>query len=86
MNYTQFKNEVLALIYGKLPSYVCFDDCNFQADLEDGYWHAWSEDDATKILIYFSKKYLNSDITEVDIKREEWDVHDVLIDLLIDNF
>ena len=86
MNYLQFKNEVLNLIYGSLPSYAYFDESNLQADLEDGYWHDFSEEEMKKILIYFSQNYLDTNLTEEKIDNEDWDCTDILITLLLDYF
>ena len=85
-DYVQFKNNVLNLIYGRLPSYAYFYEGNFQADLEDGYWTDFSDEEATKILIYFSNTYLDTNINEDTIKQEEWDVQDMLLELLLDYF
>ena len=86
MDYLQFKNEVLNLIYGSLPSYAYFDESNLQADLEDGYWHDFSEEEMKKILIYFSQNYLDTNLTEEKIDNEDWDCTDILITLLLDYF
>ena len=86
MDYLQFKNEVLNLIYGSLPSYAYFDESNLQADLEDGYWHDFSEEETKKILIYFSQNYLDTNLTEEKIDNEDWDCTDILITLLLDYF
>ncbi len=86
MEYIQFKNEVLNLIYGSLPSYAYFSESILQADLEDGYWHDFSEDEVKKILIYFSNNYLHAPLTEETIIHEDWDVVDMLITLLLDYF
>ena len=85
-DYNKFKNEVLNLIYGPLPSYAYFDESNLEADLNDGYWHNFTDEEAKKILIYFSKNYKNINLTEKIIKQEEWDSKDVLIELLLDHF
>jgi len=85
-DYNQFKNEVLNLIYGSLPSYAYFDESNLEADLNDGYWHNFTDAEAEKILIYFSKNYKNINLTKKMIEQEEWDSKDVLIELLLDHF
>ena len=85
-DYNQFKNEVLNLIYGKLPSYAYFIESNLQADLEDGYWHNFKDEEALKILIYFSENYMDINLTKEKIEREQWDSIDVLINLLLDHF
>jgi hypothetical protein len=86
MDYLQFKNEVLQLIYESLPSYAYFDESNLQADLEDGYWHDFSEEEIKKILIYFSQNYLDINLTENKIENEDWDCTDILITLLLEYF
>lgn len=85
-DYNQFKNEVLNLIYGKLPSYAYFYESNLEDDLNDGYWHEFSDEESTKIFIYFSKKYMNINLTDEKIKNENWDAKDMLIELLLDYF
>lgn len=85
-DYLQFKNEVLNLIYGKLPSYAYFYDADLDEDLNDGYWDAFTYDEASTILIYFSKNYMDTDLTPEKIKAEGWDPVSVLITLLLDHF
>jgi len=85
-NYNQFKNEVLNLIYGDLPSYAYFIESNLEADLNDGYWHDFSDEESIKILIYFSKNYMDINLSDEKIKNENWDPKDVLIELLLDYF
>jgi len=85
-NYVRFKNEVLNLIYGKLPSYAYFDESNLEADLNDGYWHNFTNEESNKILIYFSKNYMDINLNDNRIKQEEWDAKDLLINLLLDYF
>ena len=85
-DYVRFKNEVLNLIYGPLPSYAYFFESNLEADLNDGYWHDFTDEEAEKILIYFSKNYMDTNLTDNTIKQEEWDAKDVLITLLLDHF
>jgi hypothetical protein len=85
-DYNQFKNEVLNLIYGNLPSYAYFDESNLEADLNDGYWHDFTDEESKKILIYFSKKYMDVNLNDNKIKQEKWDAKDLLIDLLLDYF
>ena len=63
-DYNKFKNEVLNLIYGFLPSYAYFVESNLEADLNDGYWHDFTDEESTKILIYFSKNYMDINLTE----------------------
>lgn len=84
--YNQFKNEVLNLIYGNLPSYAYFIESNLEADLNDGYWHDFSDEECTKILIYFSKNYMDINLDDERIKNEDWDPKEVLIELLLDHF
>ena len=86
IDYNQFKNEVLNLIYGNLPSYAYFDESNLQSDLEDGYWHDFTDEESKKILIYFSKKYMDVNLNDNKIEQEEWDTKDLLIELLLDYF
>ena len=86
IDYNQFKNEVLNLIYGNLPSYAYFDESNLQLDLEDGYWHDFTDEEAEKIFIYFSKNYMDINLTEKMIEQEDWDTKDLLIELLLDYF
>ena len=85
-DYNTFKNEVLNLIYGDIPSYTYFDESNLEDDLTDGYWHAFSYEEAMKILIYFTTEYMGTNLTEEKIQREKWDAKDLLIDLLLDYF
>lgn len=86
LDYNQFKNVILNLIYGKLPSYAYFEESNFQTDLEDGYWHNFSDEETNKILIYFSNNYINTLLTVQTIEQEKWDAKDLLINLLLDYF
>lgn len=86
VDYNQFKNEVLNVIYGNLPSYVYFIESNLQADMEDGYWHNFKDEETIKILIYFSKNYMDLNLTKDKIEREQWDSIDVLVTLLLDYF
>ena len=85
-DYNTFKNEVLNLIYGNIPSYTYFDESNLEYDLSDGYWHDFSYEDTTKILIYFATEYMGTNLTEQKIQQEKWDAKDLLIDLLLDYF
>jgi hypothetical protein len=85
-HYNQFKNEILNLIYGELPSYAYFYESNLDYDLEDGYWSDFTDKEIKKILIYFSDNYLDLEISEETIENEQWECKDVLIDLLMDYF
>ena len=85
-SYNTFKNKVLNLIYGKLPSYTYFDESNIEDDLEDGFWHDFSDEETKTILIYFANEYMGTNLTEQKIQQEQWDAKDLLIDLLLDYF
>ena len=85
-DYNKFKNEVLTVVYGKLPSYAYFTESNLEDDLNDGYWHDFSDEESNKILIYFSKNYMDINLCDEKIKQEDWDAKDVLITLLLDHF
>ena len=85
-DYNKFKNEVLNLIYGSLPSYAYFIESNLEADLNDGYWHDFTDEESTKILIYFSKNYMDINLCDEKIKNEDWEPKEVLIELLLDYF
>jgi hypothetical protein len=84
--YLQFKNYIISYLYGELPSYAYFYDANLDEDLNEGYWNGFTYDEASKILIYFSKKYMDTNISPEKIKAEKWDPSGVLITLLLDYF
>lgn len=85
-DYNKFKNEILNLIYDKLPSYAYFTNSDLESDLNDGYWHSFTDEETKKILIYFSKNYMDINLTDEKIQQEEWDAIELLITLLLDHF
>jgi len=84
-DYVQFKNEVLTLIYDHIPSYAYFYEGTLEADLNDGYWHGFSEEECKSIIQYFMQSYLGTN-TDVFFETENPDCKSLLIDLLLDYF
>ena len=84
--YVQFKNNILQLIYGNLPSYAYFTESNLEADLNDGYWHDFSDDECKDIVKYFMSEYYDTKIDNDHFDKEDLDPLDLLINLLLDHF